>query len=112
VLLIGLWLILGATYELIKCYINSNNNASSIDNESQVDYNHKNFAYVVSSSNVIKGTKLKNPENTKKNSCLIYTGLVILGIFAQPFYLLFKCIEIMMECYRKFGCWLYFFVSY
>lgn len=35
--------------------------------------------------------------------------LIVLGIFLQPVYLLFYILLGMMECYRRFACWYFYF---
>jgi hypothetical protein len=112
VFLACMWFVLGATYEFIKCYQDdkARKNFFDDDDESGVRYDQENHSNIYSGNQSnVSGEKAPK---TSGQICLIYTGLVILGLFAQPFYLFFKFIEMLMECYRRYGCWFYYFGNY
>jgi hypothetical protein len=119
--IIVLFLIFGAGWEFIKCYNESKNKKDEDDEDGEHNERNDIERGSITSSNVsrpgIKNKKKKLPENgenddKKCNIYWMYALLLVLGLFVQPFYLLFKFIEILMECYRRYGCWFYYFGSY
>lgn len=54
----------------------------------------------------------KRPEDDEGCTCkkiIVCFFLAILGIVLQPVYLLFYILLGMMECYRRFACWYFYF---
>ena len=103
---------LGCPFELIKCYITNN------------DEEKKNNLEIIQDDN---GNSVRNirPNNDEDNimpfqhleiferplSCFDYIIcflIGIIGIFLQPFYLMFYVLYAVMECYRRMGCWMYY----
>lgn len=115
---------MGASYEFIKCYNEEKRPNEDEDEDGVMKYDIETQAqvnYLNQLSNAGKnnnGTQKQNTidvEKEKKTKCRknkIIVLLIILGVFVQPFYLLFKSIELLMECYRRYGCWFYYFGSY
>lgn len=102
------YLVCGAGYEFLKCYYDDSKKEDDDYDEDASDVEAQVHKRRSNSSSMSEETK-------KKTKCREYTHvtlLMTLGIFVQPFYLLFKVIEMMMECYRRFGCWFYYFTSY
>jgi hypothetical protein len=101
----------GASYQFIK-YYQSQKDKKDEDDDDEDDHD---ATYNDIEQNVRHHQKSNLSEDGKKrsrcseNSILI--SLFILGIFVQPLYLLFKFIEFLMECYRRYGCWFYYFSS-
>ncbi len=111
-----MWSIFGATYELYKCYVNSESNSDEYENY-DIDYEQYDFENPSNNPSIVKSNNSSNLSSNsqskrKKKKCnkyLMYTGIVILGIMIQPLFLVFKAIEMLMECYKRFGCWFYYF---
>jgi hypothetical protein len=84
---------LGCPYEFIKCYLEKKyeDHDDSFDGYEEDRYNEANN---------------ENEECTcgKISICIL---LAILGILCQPIYLLFYVLYGLMECYRRFGCWIF-----
>jgi hypothetical protein len=112
VLILVLWTILGATYELIKCY-QDDNFTLKLDITENNSHRENSMAGNSRNQSIESGTvkKDKTPK-TDTEKCLIYFGIVCLGILIQPLYLAFKFLELLLECFRRYGCWFYYFGSY
>ena len=111
-ILFGLYIFFGASYELIKLY-DSKKDQSEDDN-----YNESNLSFDV---NVVRNHRIhirdieRQIEIKKKNNCkecFIYFLLFILGLLIQPFFLIYKLLKSLMECYRRFGCWFFMMGNY
>ena len=111
-ILFGLYIFFGASYELIKFY-DSKKDQSDDDN-----YNESNLSFDV---NVVRNHRIhirdieRQIEIKKKNNCkecFIYFLLFILGLLIQPFFLIYKLLKSLMECYRRFGCWFFMMGNY
>ena len=111
-ILFGLYIFFGASYELIKFY-DSKKDQSDDDN-----YNESNLSFDV---NVVRNHTIhirdieRQIEIKKKNNCkecFIYFLLFILGLLIQPFFLIYKLLKSLMECYRRFGCWFFMMGNY
>ena len=90
----------GACYELIKCYNNRRRKKSHSVSNSFYD------------QHIHNDNSTSNEQKEKKPmivTILIYTGLILLGLSVQVFYLLFKIMEYLMECYRRYGCWFFYY---
>jgi hypothetical protein len=98
----------GAAYEIISCYFEDKNKNDEEDEENGSNLTKSDIG-------MFRRRNISNPKPeeplTNKNYAMIAL-LVFAGILLQPFYLLLKLIELLMECYRKFGCWFYFYSSY
>lgn len=94
------FLLFGACYELLKCYIYGYNE-EEVKNESSL------FIYTNERLQDVRGNK-----NEFKPNVLIIFGIILCGLALQPFYLCFKIFVILMECYRNFGCWFYLYASH
>ncbi len=119
--LLALWLILGATYEFLKCYYKDDDQEDADDDDSEdnsVSYNNvinENITYNANNRSHIVNVNVDRDgqmEKSKGKECLIITALVFLGLLVQPIFLMFKFIEILLECYRRYGCWFYYLGSY
>ena len=116
-----LYLFFGASYELIKLYDWKKNN----DNDSENDIDLSDYHMNVQGNNTfeINNTRINNSLNgflqrvpnevieskkcDKENYC-IYIILFLSGIILQPFFLIYKILQTMMECYKNFGCWFFY----
>ena len=104
-LLLGLYIFFGASYELIKIY---NNKKNSNDDDSDIESDLSNeYENDIVRNNIINANEVNREEdsNEKRKKWLIYFLLFILGILIQPFFLIYKLLKSLMECYRRFGCW-------
>jgi hypothetical protein len=95
-LIIAFFLFFGCPYEFIKCYLEK-----KVDDDDSIEYND------------IEEGKQENKDNNEDESCTCgkITVCIILGIvgFAlQPLYLLFYILYGMMECYRRWGCLMFY----
>ena len=114
----------GASYELIIFYNKKKNNENDFDSDvSLSDFNGNGQDYI---SNEINNTRVNNSLNNffqqnsiddsqeKKcwNGYYIYILLFLLGIVLQPFFLVYKFLQTLMECYKKFGCWFFYMGNY
>lgn len=106
--LVGFYLFFGASYEFVKCYLNSKNkrkdNKGSDNIQNNKSYPTKSDSNVTIASNDNEGGK-----SIKFVNLLIIFSLIICGIAVQPFFLMFKFLEGMMECYRTYGCLFFWF---
>lgn len=109
-LIIVFYFFFGASYELIKCYYDKKENPE--EEEESNSYDMVNMD--PSRSPPVRRNSSILSSNGEKNTShyLIIAGLVMLGIILQPLYLMLKLVELMMECFRKFGCWFYFYGAY
>ena len=116
-----LYLFFGASYELIKLYDRKKNN----DNDSENDIDLSDYPMNVQGNNTFEmnNTRINNSLNgflqrvpnevieskkcDKENYC-IYIILFLSGIILQPFFLIYKILQTMMECYKNFGCWFFY----
>ena len=105
VLIFIFFALFGATYELMTCYFEKRHNVdASIEENNTMPQNNNSVLSV--------GGALDTENKKDIRYYLIITALVLLGFILQPFYLMLKFIELLLECYRRFGCWLYFYSSY
>ena len=118
-----LYILFGASYELIKFYSNKKND---IDHEfdSDVDLSdyannanrnsNDNFARggINNNNNIRNYYDNHNNNKTNKNDFFIYFLLFIVGIIVQPLFLVYKFLQSLMECYKKFGCWFFYMGNY
>jgi uncharacterized membrane protein len=77
----------GCAYEFVKCYVERKFD----DEDEDGDFSDR-------------GEK----EDRSKNKGMI-GFLIALGILCQPLYLIFYMLYGLMECYRRFNCWFYYF---
>lgn len=90
----------GAGYELNKCY----------ENRKQGDEEDSDRSIVVHKEpEPVRNVASLDEQENERSECLITFGLYALGVLLQPFYILFQGLKFMIECYRKFGCWLYYY---
>ena len=101
VLILAFFIMFGACYELIVCYMNGfREEDSPYENESNL------FVYNNDSMSSAKTIK----EDFKPNYFIVAL-LIFAGILLQPFYLCFKFLVALMECYKNYGCWFYFYAA-
>jgi hypothetical protein len=108
---------------LVKCYL-ENKNKKDEDEDIEANYSEEieQIRKQKSSVNSVKELdnqpkikiEIKKEDDKEEDNCnfttiLICILLVILGIGLQPVYLLFYLLFAMMECYRRFGCWVFYF---
>jgi hypothetical protein len=94
------YLTCGAPYELIKCYLERKCEKDDYDEE-EVDIENNRQQQV----------QQENQELTSRQKWICVL-LAIVGVFLQPFYLLFYILYAIMECYRRLPCWLIYAASY
>lgn len=91
---------MGCPYEFIKCYLKKNDPE---EDDISIDFYYP--------DDIEQNNKNKNDENEMKELtpgviiCCVF--LAIIGVFLQPLYLLFYVLYGMMECYRRWGCWIF-----
>ena len=102
-LVFAFFIFFGAGYELISCYINGHNDASSQEESS---------SFVFNESYLRKTNDINNVDNKIPLNYFIIFILVLAGIILQPFYLCFKILLALLECYKNYGCWFYLYASY
>lgn len=124
--IICFYLFFGCSYELVKCY----NEPDSKDDEdeddiefeedsersSQIPNNRKNksndvemHSPNVDQHRVVKQAQVKDVDDSctcKKVTITIL--LILLGILLQPLYLFFYILFGMLECFRRYACWYFF----
>jgi hypothetical protein len=113
------FLLFGASYEIVNCYL-EDKNRKELENEEEVNENVNPTYNVsdISQNRRLKDNSRRRPvpqsddEPITSRQYIIIGLLAFVGIILQPFYLMLKIIEVMMECYRRFGCWFYFYSSY
>ena len=117
-----LYILFGASYDLIIFYDKKKNNVNNFDSGISIDlsdFSSNGQGYI---TNEINNTRINNSINhffqqnsfedkNENKSCKgysIYFLLFFIGIILQPFFLVFKILQIMMECYKKYGCWFFY----
>jgi hypothetical protein len=90
--------------------LNNLNNNSTINNRSYVDRLNLGLNNLnnIQNNNQINQRQFSEKKYWRAREIMIISGLIILGILVQPVYLMFKFIELLLECYRRFGCWFYY----
>jgi hypothetical protein len=90
----------GCPYEFVKCYLERKYE----DDDSLEELEE------AMESRKIEEKELVTDENEKctVSKILICIILCILGLLCQPLYLMFYLLYVMMECYRRLGCWIFF----
>ena len=122
-LIIVLYIFFGAAYELIKFYNNKKYQYSDYDSDIDLsDYvgnvqavtNEVNNTRMNNSLNAIvqRNNSMRNNNGKCKRDYFIYILLFILGLILQPFFLVYKFLQTLMECYKKFGCWFFYMGNY
>ena len=122
-LIIVLYIFFGAAYELIKFYNNKKYQYSDYDSDIDLsDYvgngqavtNEVNNTRMNNSLNAIvqRNNSMRNNNGKCNRDYFIYILLFILGLILQPFFLVYKFLQTLMECYKKFGCWFFYMGNY
>jgi len=108
-LLVGFFFIFGCAYEFIKYYKNYKKKNRIDKRESSVsqaeDSNERNIKSDYSIDHIDNRSRLCS----SAADTFIIVILIILGMLLQPFFLLFKFMEMIMECYRTYGCIFFWF---
>ncbi len=102
--------IFGCAYEFCKCYL-ERNNKSELEEDEESNYDH-NFQQINGNTNESNMNNTNNPNEIpplEKSDIFMLVILSILGILMQPLYLIFYLLLGLMECYRKFNCWFYYY---
>ena len=117
-----LYILFGASYDLIIFYDKKKNNVNNFDSGISIDlsdFSYNGQGYI---TNEINNTRINNSINhffqqnsfedkNENKSCKrysIYILLFFIGIILQPFFLFFKILHIMMECNKKYDCWFFY----
>ena len=122
-LIIVLYIFFGAAYELIKFYNNKKYRDNDFDSDIDLsDYvangqgvtNEVNNTRMNNSLNVIvqRNSSLRNNNGKCDKDFFVYILLFLLGMILQPFFLVYKFLQTLMECYKKFGCWFFYMGNY
>ncbi len=98
-MILAFYLFLGCPYEFIKCYLEKKfeDEEEIIEEDFEMDDEH-----------VQSRQKEEEPEEMTNGKIAMCVLLGILGIACQPLYLMFFVVYAMMECYRRFGCWMFY----
>ena len=107
-LLVLIFFVFGAGYEFVKCYRNSKIKKSD---GSHTQESHGNDSYEENESD-LRNTSINSQTKLFSNwkDILIVILLILIGLLVQPFFLMFKALEMMMECYRNYGCLVFWFL--
>jgi hypothetical protein len=99
-LILAFYFFLGCPYEFIKCYLEKKYEYEDeiIEEDFEMDEEH------VQS----RQKEEEEPEKMTNGKIAMCVLLGILGIACQPLYLMFFLVYAMMECYRRFGCWMFY----
>lgn len=132
-----LYLLFGASYKLIKYYIerkkkkqqlnfsvssiedgfdfhNTNNGIQDLRNNPNLEINNINNSTMYNNNT----GGISNYNDNKKftfKKYLIYFSLFLLGLILQPFFLVYKILQSIMELYKRLGCcgcWFFFMGRY
>ena len=121
-----LYLLFGASYKIIKYYIerkkkkkqfnlsassieegldfhNTNNGIQDLRSNNNYDINNINNSIMYNNNGGISNNNENNNKFTFKKY-LIYFGLFLIGLIMQPFFLIYKILQILMELYKRLGC--------
>ena len=94
----------GCAYEFVKCYLQQKFEDEDVyEDDYEMDHEYNNRAH-----------NEDRLENGKLSCCQIIMRIFLacLGLACQPLYLMFFVIYGMMECYRRFGCWMFYASSF
>lgn len=107
-----LYAFFGAGYEFIKCYkLKQNKLEEDKEEQEEREVRHYDIENPRSLSK-LSSNRERMLQKSKSTEWSILLALFLLGILFQPFYLLFKFIELMMECYRSYGCFFGYFGNF
>jgi hypothetical protein len=125
IFIIAFFFFFGCAYELVNYYLTDQpeeeeeNERVAINNyqhryiQNNINNNSSHQPYVnPNDCNIIVSkskTQAKQEEGCTTKKIIISCLLAVLGIFLQPLYLLFYILIGMMECYRRFACWYFYF---
>jgi len=96
----------GCPYELVKCYL-TRNDVENNENYSEVDIFEDQEKQPQSNNEMANLNTADKPL-----TCWDYflcSLCFLAGIPLQPFYLVFYILYALMECYRRFSCWMYYY---
>jgi hypothetical protein len=102
----------GCSYEFCKCYLERNQkNESEDDEESNYEDNFQQINGITNETHINNNSSNVPEEPTPlgKGDIVILCLLCIIGIAMQPLYLIFYLLLGLMECYRRFNCWFYYY---
>jgi hypothetical protein len=108
-LLVAFFFIFGCAYEFIKYYKNSKNEKPKDKRESSVSQTEESNERNINSDSSIVYKKNRSRQCSSAADIFVIFLLIILGMVLQPFFLLFKLMEMIMECYRTYGCLFFWF---
>ena len=100
-LILAFYFFLGCPYEFIKCYLEK----KYVDEEEEVQEEDFEMDEEHQQSRQKEEDQPEEMTNGKIAMCVL---LGILGVCCQPLYLMFFLVYAMMECYRRFGCWMFY----
>jgi hypothetical protein len=95
---------LGCPYEFVKCYLEKKCNTNEDDSIEDSDVADSERGHVPKQG----GENKDDEEHLGCGKITICIILIIVGVFLQPIYLMFYILYGMMECYRRYGCWVFF----
>ena len=95
-LILLFYIFFGASYELIKCYLDPSKDQ---ENEDDLELGYR-------------GTVEQKDEKLTKFQYFICGLLVLLGIILQPLYLMFYIVYGLMQIYRRLPCWVIYATAY
>lgn len=92
------------TYNNRRRIGNNNDNNDRYNVNNNINHNNNNFNY-----NIQDDSNEEKEEKCDNETICICVILGILGFGLQPVYLMFYLLIAMMECYRRFACWYFYF---
>jgi hypothetical protein len=98
ILILLFYILCGAPYELIRCYIDKKC-VEEDEEEMDIEYNRR------------VAVRQKD-EKLTTGQIWICVLLGFCGVLLQPFYLLFYILYAIMECYRRLPCWVIYAAAY
>ncbi len=113
IFIIAFFFFFGCAYEIVNYYLtdqpedeeNQKNCDNGNVNTSRQPYVNPNECRL----EIKKSNQIAEKEGCTTKKIIICCCLAALGILLQPLYLLFYILIGMMECYRRFACWYFYF---
>eukprot|EP00340_Litonotus_pictus_P005791 CAMPEP_0170522222 /NCGR_PEP_ID=MMETSP0209-20121228/7684_1 /TAXON_ID=665100 ORGANISM="Litonotus pictus, Strain P1" /NCGR_SAMPLE_ID=MMETSP0209 /ASSEMBLY_ACC=CAM_ASM_000301 /LENGTH=531 /DNA_ID=CAMNT_0010809639 /DNA_START=30 /DNA_END=1625 /DNA_ORIENTATION=- len=118
IFIIAFFLFFGCAFEFVNYYLTSTDEEDKEEyssdqemgnREPQQRYERGTNTLEVRDDQEHQRNNIKKEEGCTAKKVIICVLLALLGICLQPLYLLFYILIGMMECYRRFACWYFYF---